>query len=126
LIEAAFRRGLYSCSQISVSGGEAWDQPQSQSHTQSPGLNWLFVDLNSYFASVEQQVRPDLRGRPIAVVPMMADTTVCIAASYEAWASSPLDFRSTAQSAKDRHIPRVLTDVASARSVSIQSILDLL
>jgi DNA polymerase-4 len=47
-------------------------------------LNWLFVDLNSYFASVEQEVRPDLRGRPVGVVPMMADTTVCIAASYEA------------------------------------------
>jgi DNA polymerase-4 len=49
-----------------------------------PCLNWLFVDLNSYFASVEQDVRPELRGRPVGVVPMMADTTVCIAASYEA------------------------------------------
>jgi DNA polymerase IV len=49
-----------------------------------PQLNWLFVDLNSYFASVEQQVRPELRGRPVGVVPMMADTTCCIAASYEA------------------------------------------
>ena len=49
-----------------------------------PHLNWLFVDLNSYFASVEQQDRPALRGRPVAVVPMLADTTVCIAASYEA------------------------------------------
>ena len=47
-------------------------------------VNWLFVDLNSYFASVEQQVRPELRGRPVGVVPMMADTTCCIAASYEA------------------------------------------
>jgi DNA polymerase-4 len=49
-----------------------------------PQLNWLFVDLNSYFASVEQDVRPELRGRPVGIVPMMADTTVCIAASYEA------------------------------------------
>jgi DNA polymerase IV len=49
-----------------------------------PHVNWLFVDLNSYFASVEQEVRPELRGRPVGVVPAMADTTVCIAASYEA------------------------------------------
>jgi DNA polymerase-4 len=49
-----------------------------------PELNWLFVDLNSYFASVEQEVRPELRGKPVGVVPMMADTTCCIAASYEA------------------------------------------
>ncbi|HZB88727.1 MAG TPA: DNA polymerase [Terracidiphilus sp.] len=49
-----------------------------------PCVNWLFVDLNSYFASVEQQERAELRGRPVAVVPMMADTTCCIAASYEA------------------------------------------
>ena len=47
-------------------------------------LNWLFVDLNSYFASVEQDDRPELRGRPVGVVPMLADTTCCIAASYEA------------------------------------------
>jgi DNA polymerase-4 len=49
-----------------------------------PGLKWLFLDLNSYFASVEQQDRPALRGKPIAVVPMMTDATCAIAASYEA------------------------------------------
>ena len=50
----------------------------------SPEVNWLFLDLNSYFASVEQEVRPELRNRPVAVVPSMVDTTCCIAASYEA------------------------------------------
>lgn len=50
----------------------------------APAVNWLFVDLNSYFASCEQQERPELRNKPVAVVPMMADTTCCIAASYEA------------------------------------------
>jgi DNA polymerase-4 len=47
-------------------------------------LRYLFLDMNSYFASVEQQFRPELRNRPIAVVPVLAETTCCIAASYEA------------------------------------------
>jgi len=49
-----------------------------------PRLRWLFLDLNSYFASVEQELRPELRGRPVAVVPVMANTTCAIAASCEA------------------------------------------
>jgi DNA polymerase-4 len=48
---------------------------------------WLFLDLNSYFASVEQQERPELRGRPVAIVPMETDYTMAIAASPEAKAS---------------------------------------
>jgi len=47
-------------------------------------LRALIVDFNSFFASVEQQEQPSLRGRPVAVVPVMADSTCCIAASYEA------------------------------------------
>jgi len=47
-------------------------------------LRSLVVDFNSYFASVEQQVDPTLRGYPVGIVPMMADSTCCIAASYEA------------------------------------------
>lgn len=49
-----------------------------------PGIKWLFMDLNSYFASVEQQEQPHLRGRPVAVVPMETEHTCVIAASYEA------------------------------------------
>lgn len=47
-------------------------------------LRWLFLDLNSFFASCEQDHNPALRGKPIAVVPMMSDGTCAIAASYEA------------------------------------------
>ena len=47
-------------------------------------LKWLFVDLNSYFATIEQQENPQLRGKPVAVVPMPTEHTCAIAASYEA------------------------------------------
>ncbi len=47
-------------------------------------LRALYVDFNSYFASVEQELRPELRGKPVAVLPVVTDSTCCIAASYEA------------------------------------------
>ncbi len=47
-------------------------------------FGFLHVDLNSFFASVEQQLHPEYRGKPTGVVPTMADTTSLIAASYEA------------------------------------------
>ncbi|MFA6433347.1 MAG: hypothetical protein WCW52_01495 [Elusimicrobiales bacterium] len=46
-------------------------------------VSWLYVDMNSFFASVEQELDPSLRGRPVAVVPLHADSTCCIAVSYE-------------------------------------------
>lgn len=47
-------------------------------------LRSLFVDFNSYFASVEQHEDQGLRGRPVGVAPVAAETTSLIAASYEA------------------------------------------
>ena len=47
-------------------------------------VGWLYIDFDSYFASCEQLLRPELRGKPVAVVPVVAETTCAIAASYEA------------------------------------------
>lgn len=47
-------------------------------------LTALFVDCDSYFASVEQHLDPALRSRPVGVPPVMAESSCCIAASYEA------------------------------------------
>lgn len=44
----------------------------------------LFLDMNSFFASVEQQVHPKLRGTPIGVTPYIGGTGCIIAASREA------------------------------------------
>lgn len=47
-------------------------------------FNWMLVDMNSFFASVEQHDRPELRGRPVAVVPVESEYTSVIAASRDA------------------------------------------
>ncbi|MBL9199733.1 MAG: hypothetical protein JNL39_04460, partial [Opitutaceae bacterium] len=47
-------------------------------------LRNLAIDFDSFFAAVEQQERPELRGRPVGVVPVMAETTGCVAISIEA------------------------------------------
>lgn len=47
----------------------------------------MHVDLNSAFATIEQQARPKLRGRPVAVVNRRTINTSIITASYEAKAS---------------------------------------
>ena len=47
-------------------------------------LNWLYLDINSYFATVEQHHNPLYRNKPLIVVPLNSDTTCAIAASAEA------------------------------------------
>jgi DNA polymerase-4 len=44
----------------------------------------MHIDLNSCFATVEQQARVRLRGRPLAVVNRLAGDAMVITASYEA------------------------------------------
>jgi hypothetical protein len=47
-------------------------------------VRYLFADMNSFFAAVEQQERPGLRGLPVVVAPTLVETTCCIVATYEA------------------------------------------
>lgn len=44
----------------------------------------LFLDMNAYFASVEQQVQPPLRGKLVGIAPYIGATGCIIARSYEA------------------------------------------
>lgn len=53
----------------------------SESHL---GLKRLYLDFDSFFASAEQHFNPDLRGRPVGVVPLDSPHTGCIAISREA------------------------------------------
>lgn len=44
----------------------------------------MHIDLNSCFATIEQQSRPMLRGRPVAILNRRSEHTSIITASYEA------------------------------------------
>jgi DNA polymerase IV len=47
-------------------------------------LKWLYLDFDSFFASAEQHMQPQLRGKPVAVIPLKSPATCVIAASKEA------------------------------------------
>ena len=51
-------------------------------------IEHLYLDFDGFFASVEQQLNPRLRGRPVGVIPYEGGTQTCIiAASREAKAA---------------------------------------
>ncbi len=52
--------------------------------TQSADRQVMYIDMNSYFASCEQQLVPRLRGKPIGVCPYPGPNAVVIACSVEA------------------------------------------
>ena len=48
-------------------------------------IEWLYLDFDGFFASVEQQARPHLRGKPVGIVPFDGTVHTCvIACSKEA------------------------------------------
>ncbi len=54
----------------------------SEFNTERPLI--MHIDLNSCFATVEQQARPLLRGKPVAIVNRRTEHTGIVTASYEA------------------------------------------
>ena len=48
---------------------------------QRPRSLIMYIDMNSYFASCEQQLRAELRHKPIGVCPYPGSNAVVIAAS---------------------------------------------
>jgi len=54
----------------------------SEFNTERPLV--MHIDLNSCFATVEQQARPMLRGKPVAIVNRRTEHTAIVTASYEA------------------------------------------
>jgi DNA polymerase-4 len=47
-------------------------------------FNTLYLDMNSFFASVEQQVNPAWRGKPLGITALTNETGCVVAASIEA------------------------------------------
>ncbi|KQI69193.1 type VI secretion protein ImpB [Loktanella sp. 3ANDIMAR09] len=68
---------------------------------QARGIERLYLDFDSFFASAEQHFNPDLRDRPLGVVPLDSPHTGCIAVSRQAKA---LGVKSGATIAKAREI----------------------
>jgi DNA polymerase-4 len=82
-------------------------------------LRCLFVDFNSFFASVEQQDNPALRGKPVGVVPVVAATTCCIAASIEAKELHDIRTGTPVWEAMDRCPDFKLVEARPARYVEV-------
>ncbi len=80
-------------------------------------FRFLHIDLNSFFASVEQQLHPEYRGKPVGVVGTMADTGALIAASYEAKA---LGIKTLTKVGEARRICPEIVLVEGAHSVYAQ------
>lgn len=69
---------------LEFSLGKTEKQDEIEFSIKKNSVAWLLVDLNSFFATCEQQDRPELRGRPVAVGAIGSESGTIIAASREA------------------------------------------
>lgn len=65
-----------------MSSAPGWIPGLDEFNTERPLI--MHIDLNSCFATIEQQSRPLLRGRPVAIVNRRTEKTAIVTASYEA------------------------------------------
>jgi DNA polymerase-4 len=87
------------------------------SHGQARGIERLYLDFDSFFASAEQHFNPDLRGRPVGVVPLDSLHTGCIAVSRQAKA---LGVKSGATILKAREIVPDMIFVVARHDVYVR------
>ena len=67
---------------------DRWCRMESSRNNPAPGSEApsaiFLVDIDAFFAQVEQVLRPELRGRPVIVGGLATDRSVVASASYEA------------------------------------------
>ncbi|WP_310622396.1 Y-family DNA polymerase [Flexibacterium corallicola] len=47
-------------------------------------IRTMYIDMDAFFSSVEQHLDPLLRGKPVAITAVEAESGCVVAASYEA------------------------------------------
>lgn len=83
---------------------------RGHSRGQASGIERIYLNFDSFFATAEQHFNPALRGRPVGVAPLDSPHTGCIAVSREAKA---LGVKSGATIVKARElVPDIIFVVA--------------
>jgi len=80
----------------------------------------LFIDMDSFYASIEQMDNPKLKGKPVIVVPCLTDYTCAIAASYEAKALG-IKTGTRVLDAKKKSIDLVVLEARPMRYVAVHN-----
>jgi len=80
----------------------------------------LFIDMDSFYASIEQMDNPEIKGKPVIVVPCLTDYTCAIAASYEAKALG-IKTGTRVLDAKKKTIDLVVLEARPMRYVAVHN-----